>query len=74
MVVTAQGGEAVSFFQDFVNGSLRTDAVSPLCVPAPGGLGVQWCQPVSGMQEGRACGGPAESHEGEQEGMTDPEV
>lgn len=67
------GRRSCIVFQALVNGSSRTDAVSPLCAPTPGGPVVQWRQPVSGMQEGMAFGDPADSDE-DKPGRTDPEV
>lgn len=43
--------------QALVTGLLQEDGMHCLCVPSSSGPGVQWCQPASGMQEGRAHGG-----------------
>lgn len=37
-----------------VAGLWQEDGMQRLCVPSSSGPGVQWCQPASGMQEGRA--------------------
>lgn len=40
-----------------VAGLWQEDGMQRLCVPSSSGPGIQWCQPASGMQEGRAGGG-----------------